>query len=151
MLDSSFVNHRIFLTDDGKKNKLESEGSYYLNNKSYYPSSPPSYNEAVNGNVVNISTPINGNYIGMPPDDLSPVKNFVKEQFLNNINANTTSNGTNTTTIIAEIEGEVKKKSKNLDRTYYIAKEILMTELTYKKDLDVINVVCLINMVIFVP
>ncbi|ENN75189.1 hypothetical protein YQE_08200, partial [Dendroctonus ponderosae] len=27
-----------------------------------------------------------------------------------------------------------------MDKTYYIAKEILMTELTYKKDLDVINV-----------
>lgn len=130
------------MTDDIKKEKLENEGSYYINHKSYYPSSPPSYNEAVNGNVVNISTPTNGNYIGMTPNDLSPVRNFVKEQLLNNINANTTSNGTNTTTIIAEIEGEVKKKSKNLlDKTYYIAKEILMTELTYKKDLDVINVV----------
>lgn len=61
---------------------------------------------------------------------------------MNSINANTTSNGTNTTTIIAEIEGEVKKKNKQpVDKTYYIAKEILMTELTYKKDLDVINVV----------
>lgn len=96
----------------------------------------------MNGNVVHNSTPTNGNYISITPNDLSPVRNLVKEQLLNNINANTTSNGTNTTTIIAEIEGEVKKKSKNLlDKTYYIAKEILMTELTYKKDLDVINMV----------
>lgn len=54
------------------------------------------------------------------------------------------SNGTtNTTTIIADIENDVKKiKNRHLvDKTYYIAKEILMTELTYKKDLDVINVV----------
>lgn len=72
--------------------------------------------------------------------DTSPIRNLVKEQFLNSVNANTTSNGTNTTTIIADIEGEIKKKPKlSLDKTYYIAKEILMTELTYKKDLDVIN------------
>lgn len=66
---------------------------------------------------------------------------------MNSINANntgTTTNSTNTTTIIAEIEGEVKKKPRHfVDKTYYIAKEILMTELTYKKDLDVINVVSL--------
>lgn len=54
-----------------------------------------------------------------------------------------TANGTNTTTIIADIEGDIKKvKPRHLvDKSYYIAKEILMTELTYKKDLDVINVV----------
>ena len=28
------------------------------------------------------------------------------------------------------------------DRTYYIVKELLMTERTYKKDLEVITVVC---------
>lgn len=70
---------------------------------------------------------------------------------MNNVNANntsttTTNNGTNTTTVIAEIEGETKKKIKiPIDKTFYIAKEILMTELTYKKDLDVINIVSLLN------
>lgn len=57
-------------------------------------------------------------------------------------NSVNTSIGSNITTIIAEIEGEVKKKPRHyVDKTYYIAKEILMTELTYKKDLDVIHVV----------
>ncbi|KAH1024807.1 hypothetical protein HUJ05_004241 [Dendroctonus ponderosae] len=52
------------------------------------------------------------------------------------------TNGGNTTTIIADIEADVKKIKyrHTMDKTYYIAKEILMTELTYKKDLDVINV-----------
>lgn len=59
---------------------------------------------------------------------------------MNSVNSNTT-NISNTTTIIADIEGEVKRKKFPSDKTYYIAKEILMTELTYKKDLDVINVV----------
>lgn len=74
----------------------------------------------------------------------SPSKVLAKEQLMNSINANTILNGntTNTTTIIADIEGETKKKPRYiLDKTYYIAKEILMTELTYKKDLDIINVV----------
>ncbi|XP_025835482.1 FERM, ARHGEF and pleckstrin domain-containing protein 1-like isoform X2 [Agrilus planipennis] len=41
--------------------------------------------------------------------------------------------------IITDIEGEVKKKRVS-DKSYFIAKEILMTEITYKKDLDVINI-----------
>ena len=92
----------------------------------------------MNGNISNLSA--NASY-NSKLDDISPIKNLAKEQLLNSINANTTTNGT-TTTIIAEIEGEVKKRTKlPIDKTYYIAKEILMTELTYKKDLDVINVV----------
>lgn len=59
---------------------------------------------------------------------------------MNNVNANIIPN---TTTITADIEGEVKKRPKN-EKTYYVAKELLMTEITYKKDLDVINVVSLI-------
>jgi FERM/RhoGEF/pleckstrin domain protein 2 len=126
-------------TDDVKKggDKSDNEDSYYIHNNSYYSSSSPNYKE-VNGNISNLST--NGSFNSSKLDDISPIKNLAKEQLLNSINANT--NGTNTTTIIAEIEGEVKKKSKYpIDKTYYIAKEILMTELTYKKDLDVINVV----------
>jgi FERM/RhoGEF/pleckstrin domain protein 2 len=125
-------------TDDVKKggDKSDNEDSYYIHNNSYYSSSSPNYKE-VNGNISNLST--NGSFNSSKLDDISPIKNLAKEQLLNSINANT--NGTNTTTIIAEIEGEVKKKSKYpIDKTYYIAKEILMTELTYKKDLDVINV-----------
>lgn len=89
----------------------------------------------MNGNA-NDNNSINEN------EELSPIKNFSNtEQYLNNVNANSALNG-NTTTIIAEIEGEGKKKSRpTLDKTYYIAKEILTTELTYKKDLDVINIV----------
>ena len=34
-----------------------------------------------------------------------------------------------------------------MDAAYYIAKELLMTERTYKKDLQVIAVVCSFNLV----
>ncbi|KAL3280914.1 hypothetical protein HHI36_004141 [Cryptolaemus montrouzieri] len=74
-------------------------------------------------------------------DNMSPIKNYNKEQLLNNINAiNNKNNNSNTTTIIAEIEGEIKREYKYVDKGYYMAREILMTEITYKKDLDVINV-----------
>lgn len=101
------------------------------NNNTFYAASTPN-NKLVNGNA---DTSMDEN------EDISPIKALSKEQYLNSVNANSTPNG-NTTTIIAEIEGEVKKKSRPaLDKTYYIAKEILTTELTYKKDLDVINIV----------
>lgn len=102
-------------------------------NNNFYTTSTPN-NKVVNGSTTDTSS-INEN------DEISPIKNLSKEQYLNSVNANSTLNG-NTTTIIAEIEGEVKKKARpTLDKTYYIAKEILTTELTYKKDLDVINIV----------
>lgn len=124
------------MTDEITK---EDSDSYYIHNNSYYATSTP-YKE-VNGNISNVSlNATNGDYSTAQNEDSSPIRNLAKEQLLNSINANT--NGSITTTIIAEIEGELKKKNKHaLDKTYYIAKEILMTELTYKKDLDVINVV----------
>ncbi|KAJ8920883.1 hypothetical protein NQ315_015676 [Exocentrus adspersus] len=108
-------------------------------NNNFYTSTP---HKQVNGNMSDVSlNATNGNYSLNKIDD-SPLRNYTKEQLMNSINASTaTTNGINTTTIIAEIEGDVKKKPRHLvDKTYYIAKEILMTELTYKKDLDVINV-----------
>lgn len=84
----------------------------------------------------------NGNYSPNKTEDYDSVKNYSNEQYMNSVNSNSiTTNGSTTTTIIADIEGEVKKKKFPSDKTYYIAKEILLTELTYKKDLDVINVV----------
>lgn len=111
------------------------------NNNSFFATSTPNV-KAVNGSINDTFNATNGNYSVNRTDDDSPVRNLAKEEFMNSVNANTTINGTNTTTIIADIEGEVKKKAKfPCDKTYYIAKEILMTELTYKKDLDVINMV----------
>lgn len=109
------------------------------NNNNFYCSTP---HKAINGNISDISmNDTNGYYIPSKVDD-SSLKNYTNEQLMNSRNTNTSKNGTNTSTIIAEIEGEIKKKHRHyLDETYYIAKEILMTELTYKKDLDVINVV----------
>lgn len=37
------------------------------------------------------------------------------------------------------LDGEVKKKKVTTDRAYFIAKEMMMTERTYRKDLEVIN------------
>ncbi|KAJ8946052.1 hypothetical protein NQ314_008988 [Rhamnusium bicolor] len=126
------------LADDTKKEILDltnGNDAKITDNNNFYSSTP---HKQINGNISDISLNVsNGSY---SMDD-SPSRNFAKEQLMNSINANTTTNGTNTTTIYAEIEGEVKKKPRHLvDKTYYIAKEILMTELTYKKDLDVINV-----------
>lgn len=50
-------------------------------------------------------------------------------------NGNGNGNGT------VEVETDVKRKRHTTDRAYFIAKEMLMTERTYKKDLSVINVV----------
>lgn len=83
-------------------------------------------------------------------DDTNKMRISEKEKLMNSINANASTNGCsiigtgtqkNTTTVIADIEDVKKKYKYTSDKTYYIAKEILMTELTYKKDLDVINVV----------
>lgn len=110
-----------------------------MNDNKFYTSTP---NNKINGNISDISLNATNGVYSTSIGDVSPLKNYAKEQLLNKINANTTTNGgTNQTTIIAEIEGDIKKKPKQFDRTYYIAKEILLTEVTYKKDLDVIDTV----------
>uniref|UniRef100_A0A224X662 Moesin/ezrin/radixin homolog 1 n=1 Tax=Panstrongylus lignarius TaxID=156445 RepID=A0A224X662_9HEMI len=58
--------------------------------------------------------------------ELSPLKTL-KEDSVRNV-------GTSDT-----LDGEVKKKRYSSDKGYFIAKEILMTERTYRKDLEVIN------------
>nr|CAI5841543.1 unnamed protein product [Callosobruchus analis] len=127
--------------DDAKKEMLDNSNGLNGNveNNNFYCSTPI---KPVNGNIPELgSKTTNGSYTP-PKMDNEALKDYTKEQLMNSINANVTnSNINNTTTIIAEIEGEVKKKPRHfVDKTYYIAKEILMTELTYKKDLDVINV-----------
>ncbi|XP_074027275.1 FERM, ARHGEF and pleckstrin domain-containing protein 2 [Leptinotarsa decemlineata] len=128
------------MKDDTKKEIIDQKKENDTDNNNFY-STPQ---KPVNGNISDVSlNASNGNYSTTTLDD-SPSKNYAKEQLMNSINANANINGANiiSTTIIAEIEGEAKKKPRHfVDRTYYIAKEILMTELTYKKDLDVINVV----------
>lgn len=42
---------------------------------------------------------------------------------------------------LRSIDEEIKKKKWPTDRAYFLAKELLMTERTYKKDLDVLNTV----------
>ncbi|KAL1132219.1 hypothetical protein AAG570_010176 [Ranatra chinensis] len=58
--------------------------------------------------------------------DLSPLKSLKDE--VQKIQTNHDS-----------LDGEIKKKRYSADRAYFIAKEILMTERTYRKDLEVIN------------
>lgn len=121
------------------------------NNNRVFTTSTP---KIVNGNFINDNyNSSNGNYtLPIEDENSSPIRFSEKEKIMNSINANSSTNGTigtNTTTVIADIEGEVRKKYKySSDKTYYIAKEILMTELTYKKDLDVINVV---SIYFFIP
>lgn len=42
---------------------------------------------------------------------------------------------------VADMEGESRKRKYPSDKAYFVAKEILTTERTYKKDLEVINLV----------
>lgn len=115
------------------------------NNNSLFTSTPNA--KAVNGYQREITfNRSKTNFTTPKQDNLSHSKNISKENYLNSVNANTTNSVCNTTTIIADIEGEICKKTRStFDKSYYIAKEILMTELTYKKDLDVINVVRIIK------
>nr|XP_031835474.1 FERM, ARHGEF and pleckstrin domain-containing protein 2-like [Nomia melanderi] len=85
------------------------------NNNSVFASDRSPENRPVNGVIDNS----NSNIVDTP--DLSPVKQVVR-------------NG--------EVEDIEIRKTKRwpTDKAYYIAKELLMTERTYKKDLDVINV-----------
>ncbi|KAK5646053.1 hypothetical protein RI129_004517 [Pyrocoelia pectoralis] len=128
--------------DDTEKEKLENnnknESLISENNNFVYTTSTP--NARLNGHTNDVifdRWKENDNETNC--DDFSTVKNLSKEQYLNSINANTTNKAN--ITIIADIEGEVRKKSRfTSDKSYYISKEILLTEVTYKKDLDVINV-----------
>ncbi|XP_056647622.1 FERM, ARHGEF and pleckstrin domain-containing protein 2-like [Diorhabda sublineata] len=102
------------IQDDNKKELLERvkvEDTKLTDNNNFYTSTPL---RTANGNVSELSLTSNGNYstTNTLNGDDSPSKVLAKEQLMNSINANTLIN----------------------------AKEILMTELTYKKDLDVINV-----------
>lgn len=54
-------------------------------------------------------------------------------------NGSTQTNGNNHSTL--ERNGETHKRKWPADRAYFLTKEILMTERTYKRDLDVINTV----------
>ncbi|KRT83809.1 hypothetical protein AMK59_4306, partial [Oryctes borbonicus] len=110
----------------------ETVNNAYENNNSFYTTSP----QKINGSISGYSLATTNLYKQTNSEDISVITNAAKEEYMNSVNSNITPN---TTTIIADIEGEVRKKPKN-ERTYYIAKELLMTEITYKKDLDVINV-----------
>ncbi|GLV37815.1 Chondrocyte-derived ezrin-like domain containing protein [Carabus blaptoides fortunei] len=106
------------------------------NNNLFFASTPNAKN--VNGNDMSLTNSHSSNRTKVS-DDISPVKQFTQEDIMNSVNANTTT--TNGTLITAEGENEIKKKPRwPTDKAYFIAKEILTTELTYKKDLDVINV-----------
>lgn len=120
-------------TDDQKLNRINGNLDKY--NKSLFSSTP-------NGKSVNGDISFNNadeGYDIQKMKNLSPIQNLSKEQILNSINEHNNNNCTNTTTIIAEIEGDVTRKPKYIDKGYYIAKEILMTEIVYKKDLEILN------------
>lgn len=109
------------------------------NNLSYLTSTPNNRNPNEKLSDLSLNA-TNGHYELEKVDNLSPIRNFNNEQLMNSLNANKDISSV-TTTIIADIEGEVKKKHKFVEKGYYMAKEIYMTEITYKKDLDVINLV----------
>lgn len=64
-----------------------------------------------------------------------------------NHNNNNTIGGTLTRSIMGTLDSSIngtmdlKRKRWPTDKEYFMAKELLMTERTYKKDLDIINTV----------
>lgn len=89
----------------------------------FLAASTPNHNARNNGDIsANHIAKGDGN---IKTPDVSPVKNIKDE----------TPNQKQTT----DGEVEVRKKRFPIDRAYFIAKELLMTERTYRKDLEVIN------------
>ncbi|XP_058060757.1 FERM, ARHGEF and pleckstrin domain-containing protein 2 isoform X2 [Anopheles bellator] len=75
---------------------------------------------------------INNNYQNtLPPAPQTPTSPTAMMMMMS------TGNGNSGT--LRSIDEEMRKKKWPTDRAYFLAKELLMTERTYKKDLDVIN------------
>lgn len=134
------INNSLSNTNTNGVNTTEKTPIGFSLNSNGTEKSPVGFNIDSNGTDkasigVNVNNGFNANSNGLNTNS----------SFNSNSNSFSSVNtilGSNITTIVAEIEGEVKKKPRHfVDKTYYIAKEILMTELTYKKDLDVIHVV----------
>ena len=85
-------------------------------------------------NIVNNNVPLTQTI-----SDLSPYTNG------NSLSQVTQTNGSSNT--LETNDGELKKKKWPTDQAYFLAKEILMTERTYKKDLEVINTVKYSNLI----
>lgn len=88
----------------------------------FLASSTPNHNIQNNG-IIEVNNRSSNDTLRTP--DISPLKSIKDE--LNNKK------------LPLENEVEVRKKRFPIDRAYFIAREILMTERTYKKDLEVIN------------
>ena len=116
-------------------------GNVSLDRRSEIVQSPNRYELALGSNKSTLSRD-NGTYDVGNAELRSTI---ISENVINNNHHPTTPNGTST---LESQDGEKKKKWPT-DRAYYLAKELLMTERTYKKDLDVINHVSFEN--IFVP
>ncbi|XP_059620168.1 FERM, ARHGEF and pleckstrin domain-containing protein 2 isoform X2 [Phlebotomus argentipes] len=69
----------------------------------------------------------------------------IEEENANYVNANNNSrhtnggSGSNSATLESQDGGEARRKRWPTDKAYFLAKELLMTERTYKRDLDVLN------------
>lgn len=71
--------------------------------------------------------------------DISQAENRTKSQDdANQINNNNGINGNGNGTL-ESMDGDAKRRKWPTDKSYFLAKEILMTERTYKKDLDILN------------
>lgn len=86
-----------------------------------------------NADITRVSYTNNSNYNKSTPKS-------DEEIIMNTINANNVTNSNNAIAVIEE-DYDAKRNLKYIhDEIFYISKEILMTEITYKKDLDIINV-----------
>jgi FERM, RhoGEF and pleckstrin domain protein 2 len=121
-------------------------GNVSLDRRSEFVQSPNRYDLSLKSDKSSTLSREQGTY------DLGTAEHRAKNEQENLVNNNnvslttntTTTNGTNGTSnngTLDSRDGEAKKKKWPTDKSYFLAKEILMTERTYKKDLDVINAV----------
>ncbi|CAB4062998.1 FARP2 [Lepeophtheirus salmonis] len=122
------------------------------NNSGNSSNSNTPYYKAINHNIINSTTHSNNNInnnnnnssiynstslLSNPPD--SPIIMSSHRQASlsreDSVDASLTPLGTRTSTT----DTETRRKRYPTDKAYFIAKEILMTERTYKKDLEIIN------------
>ncbi|XP_066941555.1 FERM, ARHGEF and pleckstrin domain-containing protein 1 isoform X1 [Macrobrachium rosenbergii] len=103
----------------------------------YTPSAPVSYgqDQAIHSSVVPNASPVSPAPPAIQKENI-PLSNHVNNRVdsLPNGHDKSVSPGR-----VGEMEGESRKRKYPSDKAYFIAKEILTTERTYRKDLEVIH------------
>merc|ERR1711878_210862 len=100
------------------------------NNTSTIITSTPNLTNNTTTETTVLSTKSNRMASAIPPSPLKLLRDDSVDGTLSPVSSKSTGTDTDTDT---------RKKRYPTDRAYFIAKEILMTERTYKKDLEILN------------